>query len=174
MCAACAHAAARFAVSAADATVREIWRVAAPERQPISAARAPEPWEERILADVQRDLDAAAVLDAFRASVSELVPESDAATHAELGIAYRELGLHDDAHREFKVAARAAPDSRRVELDVLSVLSLVESGRHFEAIRASSSFIVSHPVPSAQVVAVLFALLPASAVSDLRERLFPD
>jgi hypothetical protein len=114
-CAECVVAVARFAVSAADSTVREIWRVPPPaERRATTAARAREPWEEEILADVQR------------------------------------------------------------ELDVLAVLSLVESGRQFEAVRAASSFILNHAVPNAQVVAALFALLPLSTVGDLRDRLFPE
>jgi tetratricopeptide (TPR) repeat protein len=46
------------------------------------------------------------VFEQFKAGVAAQVPTSDAATHYDLGAAYREMGLLDDAIKEFEIAAR--------------------------------------------------------------------
>ncbi|MEJ7735018.1 MAG: tetratricopeptide repeat protein, partial [Polyangiaceae bacterium] len=47
-----------------------------------------------------------AVFEQFKAGVAAHVSESDAATHYDLGAAYRDMGLHSDAIEEFRLAAR--------------------------------------------------------------------
>jgi tetratricopeptide (TPR) repeat protein len=42
----------------------------------------------------------------FKAGVAAQISESDAATHYDLGVAYKEMGLHTDAINEFDLAAR--------------------------------------------------------------------
>ncbi len=46
------------------------------------------------------------VFQQFKAGVSAQISESDAATHYDLGVAYREMGMYADAINEFEVAAR--------------------------------------------------------------------
>jgi tetratricopeptide (TPR) repeat protein len=46
------------------------------------------------------------VFEQFKAGVAAQVSESDAATHYELGLAYKDMGLVQDAIREFEIAAR--------------------------------------------------------------------
>ncbi|MBN1962786.1 MAG: tetratricopeptide repeat protein [Deltaproteobacteria bacterium] len=48
------------------------------------------------------------VFDEFKRGVAEQVAESDHETHYDLGIAYKEMGLLDDAIREFNIAARSS------------------------------------------------------------------
>jgi tetratricopeptide (TPR) repeat protein len=51
-------------------------------------------------------IDVEEVFAKFKAGVRAQVSESDSATHYDLGLAYREMGLFDDAIDEFEVAAR--------------------------------------------------------------------
>lgn len=55
-------------------------------------------------ADLQVSLDD--VFNQFKKGVSETVDDTDYATHYDLGIAYKEMSLLDDAIREFELAAR--------------------------------------------------------------------
>ncbi|MEE8410649.1 MAG: tetratricopeptide repeat protein [Myxococcota bacterium] len=99
-----------------------------PEPEPAAAAQDPdiEPEPETlqmetvdIAAELAQELDAgsdedfqvslADVFDDFKRGVAEQVDESDFQTHYDLGIAYKEMGLLDDALREFTVAVTAAP-----------------------------------------------------------------
>ena len=171
-CALCVIATADFVARSADATVREIWHVSAPIPTSPALHVAPEPLEDEILEDVQ--LDILQVLERFRAGVAETVPDDDAQTHLALGIAYREMGLHDDAAREFGIASKGVPPLRDAEIDSLGALALLEGGRHFEAIRAAAAFIVAQREATTTGAAILLGPLPASSVSALRERLFTD
>ncbi|HMY16448.1 MAG TPA: tetratricopeptide repeat protein [Polyangium sp.] len=46
------------------------------------------------------------VFQQFKAGVTAQISESDAATHYDLGVAYREMGMYADAINEFEVAAK--------------------------------------------------------------------
>jgi tetratricopeptide (TPR) repeat protein len=46
------------------------------------------------------------VFQQFKAGVTAQISETDAATHYDLGVAYREMGMYADAINEFEVAAR--------------------------------------------------------------------
>jgi len=113
----------------------------------------PAPWEARLLEDVAAQLTELAalspprdvpslsdqisveeVLSQFKRGVAETVAEDDAATHYDLGIAYREMGLLDDAVGEFELAARAPQKAA----DALFVIGLVraEQGRADDALDA--------------------------------------
>ncbi|MBC7794174.1 MAG: hypothetical protein H7Z43_10740, partial [Clostridia bacterium] len=71
-----------------------------------------------LVLDIGSDLQAAAAEDAdlqvslddvfneFKKGVAESVEDTDYATHYDLGIAYKEMSLLDDAIREFELAAR--------------------------------------------------------------------
>jgi len=68
-----------------------------------------------------------AVFEAFKQGVSETVSEGDHDTHYDLGIAYKEMGLIDDAIQEFRVAMQSP--SRRVECLHLVGLCALEAGQ---------------------------------------------
>ncbi len=57
------------------------------------------------------DEELANIFDAFKKGVEDEVEESDFETHYNLGIAYKEMGLLDDAIREFKIASSVRSDS---------------------------------------------------------------
>lgn len=52
-----------------------------------------------------RSINADAVFEQFRAHVASQVPEADSATHYDLGVAYREMGLYPDAIKELEMAS---------------------------------------------------------------------
>jgi tetratricopeptide (TPR) repeat protein len=53
-------------------------------------------------------VDVEAVFEKFKAGVAEQIDVDDAQSHYDLGVAYKEMGLIDDALREFEVAGRDA------------------------------------------------------------------
>jgi len=76
------------------------------------------------------------VFNQFKKGVAETVKAEDAETHYDLGIAYKEMGLLEDAVREFEVAAKAA--HRKKEVEGLSMIALcrMSQGRPRDAIEA--------------------------------------
>ncbi|MEO6599191.1 MAG: tetratricopeptide repeat protein, partial [Polyangiaceae bacterium] len=52
------------------------------------------------------DIDVDQVFEKFRAGIRSQVSENDSATHYDLGVAYKEMGLIPDAIHEFELAAR--------------------------------------------------------------------
>jgi len=68
-----------------------------------------------------------AVFEAFKQGVSETVSEGDHDTHYDLGIAYKEMGLLDDAIQEFRVAMQSP--NRRAECLHLVGLCALEAGQ---------------------------------------------
>lgn len=54
----------------------------------------------------QQQVSVESVFEQFKAGVAAQVSESDAATHYDLGVAYKEMGLFTDAIAEFEVASR--------------------------------------------------------------------
>jgi tetratricopeptide (TPR) repeat protein len=53
-----------------------------------------------------RQIDVESVFEQFKAGVKAQISESDASTHYDLGVAYREMGLTSDAIHEFELASR--------------------------------------------------------------------
>jgi tetratricopeptide (TPR) repeat protein len=62
------------------------------------------------------------VFSQFKKGVAQTVKPEDTDTHYDLGIAYKEMGLVDDALVEFETALRGA--SRKKEVDCLSMIGL--------------------------------------------------
>ncbi len=53
----------------------------------------------------QQQISVESVFEQFKAGVAAQVSESDAATHYDLGVAYKEMGLFTDAISEFEDGA---------------------------------------------------------------------
>lgn len=70
-----------------DLSIAEIEGFAAPENQ-----------------DIALDSDVMEIFDEFKKGLSKEIEEEDAETHYNLGIAYKEMGLVDDAIKEFQTA----------------------------------------------------------------------
>jgi len=76
------------------------------------------------------------MLVGFRAKVSETSGEADPAAHVELGVALRQMGLLEDAIREFQAAARA-PEPPLRAFELLGE-AFIEKGLHSVAVRVLS------------------------------------
>ena len=73
---------------------------------------------ERLAEEIDEEVDDAAsiegsgalevggVIEQFKKGIEETVDEEDSETHFDLGIAYKEMGLHDDAISEFEIAMK--------------------------------------------------------------------
>jgi tetratricopeptide (TPR) repeat protein len=68
----------------------------------LDVSAAPEPSAE----EDPRQVSVESVFEQFKAGVAAQISESDAATHYDLGVAYKEMGLVEDAIHEFSLAAR--------------------------------------------------------------------
>ncbi len=141
-------------------SARVQWMLARVVAKENGEPEPPAPWEQRILEEVQAQLEdlgiseatgqreaaepalgdgtaqvsVEEVLSQFKKGVAETVPEDDAATHYELGIAYKEMGLHDDAVTEFNIAARAS--SRAADARFMIGVVRLDQGRREDALQA--------------------------------------
>ena len=64
--------------------------------------------ESRQMLSSTQDIDVDQVFEKFKAGVKAQVAENDSATHYDLGVAYKEMGLLPDAVGEFEMAGRDA------------------------------------------------------------------
>lgn len=148
----------------------------APEDEAEAAASPQEPQEDlepepeihASLADeLAEELDRAAddddyqmsvtdVFEEFKRGVAEQVEEGDYETHYNLGIAYREMGLLDDAMREFEVAQRAGGHP----IGALTMLGIcqLELGRNEDALRSFQTGLHTASVTDAEAVALRYEI----------------
>lgn len=68
------------------------------EIEPSSYQATPQPETQQV--------DVESMFEQFKAGVTAQISESDAATHYDLGVAYKEMGLFTDAIAEFELASR--------------------------------------------------------------------
>ena len=104
------------------------------------------PWQQRLIDDVAseaapvRDLSdpgqvsVGEVLSQFKKGIAETVADDDSSTHYDLGIAYREMGLLDDAVGEFETASKSP--TKAADSWFLIGLVRMEQGRPDDALTA--------------------------------------
>lgn len=121
------------------------------------------------------DRDFADMLSHFRQKVAENIEVEDSTSHYDLGVAFKEMGLYDEAIAEFQVALRGGANP----LATLELLGhcFVEKGQHAVAARVLDRATRLTGVTEADLVGVLYLLgrceeamgRPAQAV-ELLER----
>jgi tetratricopeptide (TPR) repeat protein len=89
---------------------------ALPDDRPAASVRVREeaPTSQDALIDLEE------IIDEFKAGVSERISGEDHESHYDLGMAYMEMGLYDEAIGEFQVASKGAP----MELKCLEMIAL--------------------------------------------------
>jgi tetratricopeptide (TPR) repeat protein len=109
------------------------------------------------------------VFDQFKKGVAQHVKAEDSETHYDLGIAYREMGLLDDAVGEFETALRGA--NKRKEVDCLSAIAgcRLGQGRPADAMVALKRALGSDYLTREATKAVLFDLGVAHEAAGDRE-----
>ncbi len=87
-----------------------------PDERPAASVRvreeAPQPGDALI--------DLEEIIDEFKAGVSERISGEDHESHYDLGMAYMEMGLYDEAIGEFQVASKGSP----MEVKCLEMIAL--------------------------------------------------
>jgi len=94
----------------------------ADELSDLGGEPAPEPAAEDFQYSVEE------VFAEFKKGLAKVVKPEDVDTHYDLGIAYREMGLVDDALHEFSVAREGCMGKKR-EVDCLTMIGLLQSQR---------------------------------------------
>ena len=113
-------------------------------------------------------IDVETVFEQFKAGVAEQVADDDSDTHFDLGIAYKEMGLHADARREFQVAM---DDPRRRCLCWTMIgLIYMEEGQPRDAIEAFQSGLESPEKTAAESVGLHYELGMACEASGLTDQ----
>src|SRR5207237_1440538 len=96
-----------------------------PTRRASDLDEEDQPLDGDVLESFQ--VPASEVLGEFRAKIQEIVRPEDVQTHYDLGIAYKEMGLLEEAIAEFDVALRHGGGTRAA--DCLTMLGVCESER---------------------------------------------
>ncbi len=93
--------------------------------------QAPVSEEDMIIAKGKSENELKEVFDEFRAELGELEEDEDPETHYNLGIAYREMGLVEEAISEFQKVAKMIQNSKsfRYTMQCYTLLGLCFMGR---------------------------------------------
>ncbi len=110
--------------------------------------------EARPSGDEQADFDD--MLRRFKRGVAENVEEEDFASHYDLGVAYKEMGLTDEAIAQFQRALRG--ESHRIRSYEALGQCFVEKGQHAVASALLQRAVETSQVDDTQLVGVLYLL----------------
>ena len=121
--------------------------------------------EDKSQRDVQTDFSN--MLETFKAGVAANVDESDSESHYDLGVAYMEMGLFDEAIAQFQKVMRgdATPD-RRVRAYESLGQSFIEKNEYEVAISSLSGALKESNLTDTKLVGVLYLLGYASEGLD--------
>ncbi|BDG04307.1 tetratricopeptide repeat protein [Anaeromyxobacter oryzae] len=149
--------------AAAAPAVDEGFDIARELEEELGGAPAAPPLEDEFQYSVED------VFNQFKKGVEQTVKLEDTATHYDLGIAYKEMGLLDDAVHEFEVALKG--NDRKKEVDCLSMIGLcqMQKGAAKEAIRAYRRALGSEWLSKEAVKAVHYELGSAYEAAGERE-----
>lgn len=86
------------------------------------------------------DSDVLGIFDEFKKGLAQEIATEDAETHYDLGIAYKEMGIVDDAIKEFQVASKD-PKYFTQSTSMVGICQTI-AGRHDKAIEAFSAAIM--------------------------------
>ncbi len=126
----------------------------------------------RMVADVAEpedgeDVDFRRMLDMFKQGVAQNVEEEDHESHYDLGVAYKEMGLLDEAIAEFQKALRGTED--RVRTYEALGQCFVEKEQHQVALSILSRATADHRYTEDVLVGVLYLLGVAHEALGERE-----
>jgi pilus assembly protein FimV len=115
--------------------------------------------------DVNNEIDK--VFSQFKAGVEKQVSRSDYATHYDLGVAYREMGLHEDAIAEFRIAAG---DPKR-EATAMTMIGACQSllGRSDEALETFRCELEKKDLEESARLALMYEIAKVYEVQGRRD-----
>ncbi|MEO7217247.1 MAG: tetratricopeptide repeat protein [Gemmatimonadaceae bacterium] len=113
--------------------------------------------EDKTSNDVQTDFSE--MLETFKAGVAANVDESDSDSHYDLGVAYMEMGLYDEAIAQFQKAMRGdATPERRVRAYESLGQSFIEKNEYAVAISSLDGALKEGGLTDTKLVGVLYLL----------------
>ncbi len=104
--------------------------------------------------DVFNEIDA--VFSQFKAGVEKQISQSDYATHYDLGVAYKEMGLFEDAISEFVIAS--GDPARVASAEMMTGICLVGLGRFDDAIGAYTESLNKPGLDEGERMAIMYEL----------------
>ncbi len=111
------------------------------------------------------------VFSEFKKGVERVVEKEDSATHFDLGIAYREMGLMDDAIGEFQVASQ--DEKRRCESLSMIGMCYLDKGQYSEAINTFKDALHVPDITDQQATGIYYEMGNAyELLKDKNESLF--
>jgi tetratricopeptide (TPR) repeat protein len=113
-------------------------------------------------------IDVETVFEEFKRGVAEQVDDDDSDTHFDLGIAYKEMGLHPDARREFQVAM--SDPRRRCLCWTMIGLIYLEEGQPRDAIEAFQSGLESPEKTTTETTGLHYELALACEAGGLPDQ----
>src|SRR5262249_2629788 len=106
-----------------------------------------------------------------RAAVEAQIGEEDFETHYDLGIAYKEMGLHDDAIHEFRMVMKAP--GREVLCHTMIGLCYSEKGQQTEAISQFKKALYVEGITEREQLSLYFELgIAYEKLEDWRDALY--
>lgn len=131
------------------------------EGEPPRSPRMTAEEEEQSGTGVQTDFSE--MLETFKAGVAANVDESDSDSHYDLGVAYMEMGLFDEAIAQFQKAMRGnTTPERRVRAYESLGQSFIEKHQYAVAISSLGGALKESGLPDSKLVGVLYLLGYAS------------
>lgn len=115
----------------------------------------------------EADVNFAEMLKQFKSMVSETIEKEDSSSHYDLGCAYRDMGLIDEAIAEFQIAARN-PEYRLRAIEMLGAC-FAEKGEHRIAVKVLSRAFQVPGYKDEDLIEVFYAM--GRAHEELGERL---
>jgi len=110
--------------------------------------------EDEPSGDEQRDFDE--MLQQFKRGIEENLDDEDSQAHYDLGVAFKEMGLLDEAIAEFQKALRS-PETRLASAEMLG-LCFIEKGQHEVAATVLRRAVEGDPSSDEEKVGVLYWL----------------
>jgi tetratricopeptide (TPR) repeat protein len=113
----------------------------------------------------EADVNFSEMLSQFKSKIAEAIEEEDAASHYDLGVAFKEMGLVDEAIAEFQIAARGL-DFRLRAIEMLGAC-FVEKGDHRIALKVLGRALQVRDHKDEELVGIFYAM--ARSYEDLGE-----
>ncbi len=110
--------------------------------------------DEVVNDDVFNEIDA--VFSQFKAGVEKQISQSDYATHYDLGVAYKEMGLFEDAISEFEIAS--GDPARAASAEMMTGICLVGLGRFDDAIGTYNESLKKSGLDEGERMAIMYEL----------------
>lgn len=137
----------------------------------LVAQLAAELEDEPLIPDFAAEFSVEDVFDEFKRGVDNQISDEDSETHYDLGIAYREMGLLDDAIAEFRVAMKAT--EKEVLCHMLIGLCYAEKGMLTESISQFKTGLYVEGISTRETISLYFELGQAyETIEDFREALY--